>query len=152
MGTLNIISKRQGVLCRPDIHCVCPLNILQRQLCGFTSLLVLMLKLNPPLSPVWLIPEHYRQIHTCISATRVRERSSLYCGLCVCEAVGVCMCVCVSHLVELSEVVYCTAALPTDGHYHTVANSTQGRDQSKTSATSQHCDICALHNVHNEIL
>lgn len=34
----------------------------------------------------------------------------------------------VSHLVGLSEVVYCTAALPTDGHYHTVTESTQDTD------------------------
>lgn len=39
-----------------------------------------------------------------------------------------CVAVWASHLVGLSEVVYCTAALPTDGHYHIVAISTQGWD------------------------
>lgn len=121
---------------------VCPLNILLWQQCKFTSLLILPLKLNPHLSPVWLTPQHYRQAMETRTNTHVHTHMwlRLEAGhprrLCVFEGLGLrvwsfrfaCVSVCLSHLVGLSAVVYCTAALPTDGHYHTVADSTQGRD------------------------
>ncbi len=140
---LNRISKRQGCPVQArHTGCVCPLNILDHQHCEFTSLLILMLKLNPPLSPARLTPEHYRQAKKMRTNTHVLlwpERIQ-HCSLCmfwrfrfacVCVYVKLYVCVCVSHLVGLSEVVYCTAALPTDGHYHTVKSSTQGRDLSQ---------------------
>lgn len=73
----------------------------------------------------------------------------------VCLCVRECVYACVSQLVGLSKVVYCTAALPTDGHYHSVTESTQGREFFSFSEARPHpckTDIWALPNIRNEKL
>lgn len=122
---INIVPWEKDILCMPGIESMCPPNTLY----GINNTtLTLMPKLNPLLSPRWLTPEHYRQAfeiqtHNLTHVSLWLEWSHTWtvfvwrvCFVWSFARVSICM----SNLVWPLEVVYCTAALPTDGHYHVV--------------------------------